>query len=239
MANIVDSFNRGNNASSLGVSDSGHTWIPRTQGPYIAAGPPLVYSPAGMSTLGIQGNKVYSTNSSRVNLATIDHEESDVDTVLTLNLPYGQGEGAGLVVRWQAAAQFYEVLAYHRITPPNHYYVVMRRMNSATSADDIVGGFASTPEIFLADQGSSGEHFFRVSAVGSRFRFYWDNDLKGEVFSGSYSTATHHGVLQYFSTTPIIDAYNGALSVEVSNTNIPLRQRQRSRNPERMRQQVR
>lgn len=209
---VSDSFNRANNPSSLGVSDSGHLWVARKQSPYIAAGPPLVYAPAGLSTMGILSGHAYSTDPTRGQVFTIDHGTPDVRTVLTLSLGFDPGTGMGMAVRWQGDAQFYEVFCYHRITSPQDYFVLVRRIDGPTTGVDLVGGIGPEPAIFLAPNGTSGDHEFGINVIGPRFSFYWDGESKGETEDNAYPAATNHGLLQYFSSAPLINAFNGQAS---------------------------
>lgn len=202
---IVDDYERADSAVSLGNAVTGEPWVVRPWAPHngIGAGSPVAQAP---SVLGISGGRAYSTDASRLQIATIDHGTSDVDVTLTLALPFPRGEGAGMIVRWAGPTEFYEVVAYHGITSGD-YAVLLRRVDGPASWADLLLGFGAP---VLAHDGAAGLHDFRIRAVGPTWSFGWDGNDVGGFVDGDYLGATDHGIAQYFTTAPIIAAFNGS-----------------------------
>lgn len=209
---VTDGFQRAN-AAVLGNADTGQPWVMRPTAPLAPLGPPFVYIAQVPSVLGIASNRLTGFDSSRVHLATIDHGIADVNAVLTLALPFSPGSGAGMVVRWAGAAQFYVVVIYRRIDFPQNYYVVVHRVDGPTSVAEVVSGNTHGELAYVAPDSAAGAHTFGVVVTGNTWRFSWDGILNPTVaFSSQYNTATNHGVLQYFSVANIVEAYNGEAS---------------------------
>lgn len=197
---VHDTFNRADNATSLGTADSGQLWIPRLWAPHDAIDAPIGQS---TSVLGISSGAVIPGDGSHVHMATIDHGTAEVDAVLELLLPFPVGGGAGMVARWAGDTQFFEAFVYHDVSGPQTYTGYLRRVDGPSTV--VVVGTAPS----LVANTASGTYQFAVSAVGDQWTFRFEGIVVGSFVDNTYSGATHHGVLSYFSTAAIIDSYNG------------------------------
>lgn len=197
---IHDTFNRADNATSLGTADSGELWVPRLWAPHDGNDAPIGQS---TSVLGISGGAVSAGDASHVHMATIDHGTAEIDVTLEMVLPFPAGTGAGMVARWAGDTEFFEAFVYHNAGGPQAYTGFLRRVDGPGTV--VVVGTAPS----LAANTASGTYEFVVSAVGDQWTFRFEGNVVGSFVDNTYSGATDHGVLSYFTTAAVIDSYNG------------------------------
>lgn len=184
---VTDTFDRTDNASSLGTATTGEVWTPRLTAPF---------SPQVTSTLGISSNQAYSTDSANVNIATVPAGTGDVTVEVDVMLPLAPQEGGGVIGRWQSDLEYWEGLIFRTTGGP--YRAYLRKFYDGTysqwSKDVAPSAYATPIRVGLSFRGS----LVVLTADGGTVT---------SVTDGDYSTATEHGIETYISSAVRLDNF--------------------------------
>lgn len=187
---VTDNFNRANDAGSLGVSTSGHLWVPDT------------------GVLGINAVQAYSATPGAVNVAVIDHLAADGAWGVDCAADPGAGPGPaeGLVLRWVGPGSYYRVMLYHSEDHPGPgKFILVQRYDAGL-------GTVTTHLSAVAATGSAGFVAGRLEAVvtGSSWDIYYAGVLKGSFTAATWATSTVHGIsIESAAATARLDNYAG------------------------------
>lgn len=194
---IHDSFNR---SGALGTADSGHVWTLQTQAPYDNLGAPIT---PGTSSFTLDGSYANGSSSSRMDIATIDHGTGNTTAEMTVVLGWPAGQGVGLVMRWDAAHEFWLFLLYRSLVNANGYMTFLQRWYTGPDTVDTVG---STSGVFSS--GATGTATLQVTVSGTSISGTIVGVGGGQSTTSSFNqTATHHGIASYYAPTADIDSY--------------------------------
>lgn len=201
---VTDTFTRSNGSVAAAAMDSGHTWTLQTQGPHDGT---TTITP-GTSALAITSNQAHGNSSptDRMNIATVDHGASDVDITLDVILPFDTSTGAGIVFRWDGAADFWIYFLYKSEIEANGYVTFLKKYTTAGMGTTVAG-----PTNNMAASGATGTRTLRVVADGDTIETYFNGSLLySSLGSQTHNqTATQHGLLGYLGdSSTLFDNYN-------------------------------
>jgi hypothetical protein len=219
MACIIDSFDRANNATTLGTADSGETWTARPSLPFAKSGAPRAQT---TSVMGItSGSVAYAPGPDYGPVMTIDHGWSDGTVKAQVGWPGSggpgdYGAGVGVVFRWAGATSFF-ICFTNTSTSGIAGYVFLRKYTSPTTYSDPAGPWLIPGKV----PGDLGE--LAVALNGPDITVSFDGVVLGTATDAMNETSTEHGVVDYFAVSTGIQSYGPSCPLAVGNPQVRIR----------------